>query len=260
MKVCLYSDLHLELQELTFAIPEADLYIFAGDISYASNVMEVIRKVIPKGEVLFTPGNHEFYRHECGMIHAKRHMAAQAQIHDIKTLIHPGDHHIIGDKVFIGGTLWTDLLWKPAALRYLSEAQISTCVAGFLNDYRLITTNDEGTLLTTSDVKLEFKKTIHGMRVNYLKYMDTHEIIVVTHMAPSDMSSLQMYKGTPSTAAYVSSLENWILERPKIKYWFHGHVHNCVDYEIGDCRVYANPFGYMNENAGNFNPKFLIEI
>jgi hypothetical protein len=39
-------------------------------------------------------------------------------------------------------------------------------------------------------------------------------------------------------------LSEFILDRPQIKLWTHGHVHNVNDYMIGDTRVVSNPRGY----------------
>lgn len=44
--------------------------------------------------------------------------------------------------------------------------------------------------------------------------------------------------------AYASKLEEFILDRPQIKLWTHGHTHNEWDYMIGDTRIFCNPRGY----------------
>jgi hypothetical protein len=44
--------------------------------------------------------------------------------------------------------------------------------------------------------------------------------------------------------AYSSDLDQFILDRPQIKLWTHGHTHHEFDYMIGSCRVMCNPRGY----------------
>lgn len=54
--------------------------------------------------------------------------------------------------------------------------------------------------------------------------------------------------------------------------WLHGHVHDSVDYNVGRCRVVANPAGYVlnyfDASADTklgfenqlFNPRMVIEV
>ena len=62
-----------------------------------------------------------------------------------------------------------------------------------------------------------------------------------------------------TTAAYVSNLESFITEH-KPEYWFHGHLHNSSDYEVGGCRVICNPKGYPDEENSGFDPAKCVEI
>jgi hypothetical protein len=53
-------------------------------------------------------------------------------------------------------------------------------------------------------------------------------------------------------------LIDFILERPQIKLWTHGHTHEEFDYMIGSTRVVCNPRGYADyeEIADNFKLKY----
>jgi hypothetical protein len=44
---------------------------------------------------------------------------------------------------------------------------------------------------------------------------------------------------------YSSDLTDFILDRPQIKAWTHGHTHELFDYNIGSTRVICNPRGYV---------------
>lgn len=87
------------------------------------------------------------------------------------------------------------------------------------------------------------------------------EIVVVTHHAPSIKSIPEIYLTDKSTPAFASNLEPFILDRPNIKLWCHGHIHTTCDYQIGNCRVICNPRGYiqLGEKTGS-KDDLLVEI
>jgi len=48
------------------------------------------------------------------------------------------------------------------------------------------------------------------------------------------------------------------MDRPQIKLWTHGHMHNASDYMIGETRVVCNPRGYVGyESTNQFQLKYL---
>ena len=61
---------------------------------------------------------------------------------------------------------------------------------------------------------------------------------------------------------YSSNLEEFILDRPQIKVWTHGHTHDTFDYMIGSTRVMCNPRGYngYEERAKEFDPTIGFDI
>jgi hypothetical protein len=86
--------------------------------------------------------------------------------------------------------------------------------------------------------------------------------VVVTHHAPTTLSIAEWFKhDTLMNGAFASDLTDFILDRPQIKLWTHGHMHNVSDYMIGDTRVVCNPRGYVGYEEGpkNFEIK-VVEI
>jgi hypothetical protein len=82
----------------------------------------------------------------------------------------------------------------------------------------------------------------------------------VGHHAPSKGSEHLKYKhDTLMNGAYNSVLDDFIMERPQIKLWTHGHTHEDFDYMIGSTRVVCNPRGYINheERAETFKLKYI---
>ena len=59
--------------------------------------------------------------------------------------------------------------------------------------------------------------------------------------------------------AFVSNLDEFIMDHPQIKLWTHGHVHNVFDYTIGETRVVCNPRGYPGENT-EWDANLMVEV
>ena len=88
--------------------------------------------------------------------------------------------------------------------------------------------------------------------------------VVVTHHTPSFQSMHPMYANDGlMNGGYHSELSEYILDRPQIKLWTHGHTHNSFDYTIGDTRVVCNPRGYESnswkEQTG-WDPEKVVEV
>jgi hypothetical protein len=84
--------------------------------------------------------------------------------------------------------------------------------------------------------------------------------VVVGHHAPSKLSTKPEYEDDVLVnGAYSSDLSEFILDRPEIKLWTHGHTHHEFDYMIGDTRIVCNPRGYINyeDQANVFKLKYV---
>jgi hypothetical protein len=81
-------------------------------------------------------------------------------------------------------------------------------------------------------------------------------------MAPSFLSVNEKYKNdSVNNGAYASDLNDMILDNENIKVWIHGHMHDPVDYMIGNTRVISNPRGYLPYEGNNgFIPNFSVEV
>lgn len=83
--------------------------------------------------------------------------------------------------------------------------------------------------------------------------------IIMSHHAPSYASVNKKYIGDAFNASFATELSNDILDLPKKpKLWIHGHMHDPVDYMIGETRVVSNPRGYRGEsNYADYKPLIL---
>ena len=84
--------------------------------------------------------------------------------------------------------------------------------------------------------------------------------VVVGHHTPSPFSIHPKYAhDTLMNGGYTSDLIEFILDRPQIKLWTHGHTHEQFDYMIGSTRVVCNPRGYAGYEgcADTFQLKYF---
>jgi Icc-related predicted phosphoesterase len=79
--------------------------------------------------------------------------------------------------------------------------------------------------------------------------------VLVTHMAPSAQSLEPAYRNATTNDAYYEELFDMLVDSD-IKIACHGHIHEPVDYMIGNCHVVSNPRGYYGHETQAYNYKF----
>jgi predicted phosphodiesterase len=291
MKIAVCSDLHLEFGEITLENPgDVDVLILSGDICVARDLMEHdplgivdfgkssryhtffqnCGKEFP--HVLYVAGNHEHY-----------HGDFKDTIPDLKSrLAYIDNLHILdreifelNDTVFVGGTLWTDMNKEdPLTLH---------AIRSMMNDFRCVeNSNHVVNYKSFDDVENPDKPTFrtraarfcpedavedHKKMLGYIKHIYTDmapwkQMVVVGHHTPSHQSCHPRYKKDDlMNGGYHSDLSEFILDRPGIKLWTHGHTHELFDYMIGTTRVVCNPRGYIGyeQLADDFKLK-VVEL
>lgn len=255
MKLWTISDLHLEFGQPFLHQPpaEADVLVCTGDLLTRGIVrsIEWLAANVPSSmPVVFTAGNHEYYG-----------ASVQESIRDARMLRdrYPNIHFLenenlaIGDVRFVGATLWTDFRLNGGD----PELAMTSAQSG-MNDYKKIKYS-----------KLPYTKfrPIHAYRKHQesrvflksaLAEASAGKTVVVTHHAPSPRSIPAEFEGNPLSACYASDMEDFIIDgQPSL--WVHGHVHQKIDYRIGNCRIVANPRGYPGEQTA-FDPQLVIEV
>ena len=86
------------------------------------------------------------------------------------------------------------------------------------------------------------------------------KFVVVGHHAPSKLSIKPKYANDHiMNGGYSSDLSEFIMDRPQIRLWTHGHTHDDFDYTVGETRVVCNPRGYVGyeASAADFELKFI---
>jgi len=267
MKIKVVSDLHLEFSDINITNNGCDVLILSGDIMVASKVLKpeseygirfrdfLKRCSFQFPHVVYVMGNHEFYssgrwydsidtmREACG-VHENIYMLER-------------DTKIIDDVLFVGGTLWTDMnKYDPLTMH---------AVRDMMMDYRAIVNDKKGYIPLKPADTVERHRMTRDYIMHILDENKDKKCVVVGHHTPSFQSCAPEYAhDTLMNGAYHSSLEEYILDRPQIKLWTHGHTHNCFDYMIGETRIVCNPRGYeqtygYSESTG-WNPDMIVEV
>jgi len=138
-----------------------------------------------------------------------------------------------------------------------------------MNDYRMIRSNAIPDLTSTDWIcylKVEETLGYHLKAVDFINKQCTlyndKSIVVLSHHAPHQKSTVRDFDNLQG--AYCSDLSDLILDNENISLWLHGHCHEEVTYDIGQCTIMSHPRGYPNQlysqlEYNNFKPK-LIEI
>lgn len=259
MKLKLISDIHIEFHT-KWELPdpgEGDVLVLAGDIISAKylktngdnkqKALEFFDRCSKNYKhIIYIEGNHSFYgcRYE-------------TTFNDVKSVLPDNFIHLendwvkIEDYVFLGAVCWTNFNNEdPFALLDAKN---------LMNDYNYIKYGPNYRKFFPEDVLKLHKETIKYFEL-VLDTMKDEKVVMVTHHTPTEKSVHPKYKGQLGNAYFNNHLDEWIMDRPQIKYWLCGHTHWAHNYTVGDnCKVYCNPFGYPKEDAG-YNPDFMLEL
>ena len=222
--------------------------------------------------VVYVMGNHEHYNYDFKF--TASYLKAQLE-HLPNLYLLDREVKVIDDVTFIGGTMWTDMNKRdPLTLFHMKD---------MMNDFRCVKNsnrqvyrkvplykrkeddsgyelNDKGYMIeigmkmkeeparfTPEDAADEFDKFVqYAQVVTAFLGEDPKKYVVCTHHSPSHQSCHPRYKHDQiMNGGYHSDLEQFIMDRPNIKLWTHGHTHEDFDYMVGNTRVVCNPRGYI---------------
>lgn len=271
MKISFVSDIHLECEYQT--LPGGEVLILAGDICEAKHLLKDFHSTRPDS---YTPGEfpyYDFFYTECAkydrvfyvMGNHEHYRGRFDQTYDILKGVLPSNVTLLENEaveycgmLFLGATMWTNCNQGDSlTLLHLKH---------MMNDYRVIQNHyvdknvyhkltPEHTFKTHVETMQYFRRVLSMNR--------DKPVFVITHHAPSYKSiSPQFVDDTLMNGGYASDISEDILDHENIKYWVHGHIHDPVDYEIGQCRVISNPKGYAgwDSNFGGFKPDLSIDV
>lgn len=270
MKIHLASDLHIDCayQEL----PGGDVLILAGDVCEARDFVKEFhstrlvdakpgtyrfydffyKECAKYDRVFYVLGNHEHYH---GRLDKTRQELESRFPKNIRIL--ENDYEEYGGVLFLGATLWTDCnKGDPITVHTIKYG---------MNDFRYIKNHYVNKNLYHK-LTPEYTVSVHRESKAYFKKILQEKAdmpaVVITHHGPTYESINQRYRSERTmNGAYTSDLSDLILDHENIRVWVHGHMHDPVDYQVGNTRVLSNPRGYQGyEDTSDFNPNFTFEV
>lgn len=254
MKLWIWSDLHLEMQNIAFPerAPEADAIVCAGDLCLANALGDQAQGLIERYglPMVFVPGNHEFYspgkfprtKPSDHLLMKQAAEASRSWRHRLYVL----DDDVVefGGVRFIGGTLWTDF-----RMDFVHEADLPRRMRSApsqLADFSRIRLGD-GELLTPQ-VMLGFHHLARGFIERQLAVPFAGKTVVVTHHLPHPDCTPAVYRGWETNHLFACGKEAFddiLHSKTAPALWVCGHTHHASDVSIGRTRIVCNPHGYL---------------
>ena len=265
LKIAILSDLHLDIRRrhllreghteektgarmlelqrsVSEAAVEADLVVLAGDICEGVTGIEWGAETFAGKPVMYVSGNHEFYRHEYWAL-LRRLREAGGRTANVRFL----ENDCVALELrgtslrILGCMLWTDYRLYGEALAGDSMAR----AASFLLDHQRIRWHGDG--LFQPDNALALHEASRAWLAEELAKPWHGVTMVITHHAPSGLSTAPQFRGDSLSPAFASDLSA-LMRASAPALWVHGHTHHNVDYRIGPTRVVAHQWGYPKEN------------
>jgi len=234
--------------------------------------------------VVYVAGNHEHYDGDFATTYTKlkANLAYLPNLHVLDR-----ECFTLDDVTFVGGTMWTDMNNRDPLTMFHIKSMMND-FRGVSNSNRVVTRkvplykkgedgqylkNEKGlyiqdgmkhsespAMFSPEDAVEEFEKFTQYL-ASVTAGLDK-KCVVVTHHTPSHQSVAPYYKADQlMNGGYHSNLDEFIMDKPNLKLWVHGHTHEDFDYLIGETRVVCNPRGYIKyeARAANFKLK-VVEV
>ena len=249
MKIRFISDIHAEFYSDPSWLPplpsadDCDVLVLGGDISSGGGTIDTVRRIgaaLPKTQILFIAGNHDFYGVEIG-----------DQIEKFRTAFENDDriHFLENDSLtmdgvrFLGASLWSgfDLLGRD-------QLKTAMKVAGErINDFRLIKdASSKSTGRFKPYAAVQRYKASRMLLADELKKGNPEKTIVITHFPPCREARHPGFPEDELTCYFTANCGALITQHQPAA-WIYGHNHWSADFHIGKTRLVSNQMGYPQE-------------
>jgi predicted phosphodiesterase len=301
MKIALASDVHLEFGDHNLTNDTGcDTLILGGDICVAKDLYKADPTGILENakserfvaffercaaaykDVVYIMGNHEHYNGDF-KFSLSRIRESLSHIENLHIL--DKECVTIDDVTFVGGTLWTDMNKEDEVTLH--------GISRMMNDFRIVQNSNRmvnfssQVYATKEDGSEDYTKVVgkkfhtraarfspedavedHKLMLEFIKATvdanSTQKFVVVGHHSPSKSSTKPRYENeTLMNGGYSSDLTDFILDRPQIKMWTHGHTHHAFDYMVGSTRIVCNPRGYVgyeSDDETGYDQNLILEV
>ena len=268
MRIHLLSDIHIDNRrpvkvkgqpkhkiKATYipSVTDADVVVLAGDIHTKGRGVAWAVESFPNSQVIYVPGNHEFWGENHDKMVAKmKAMADGTQVHVLDR-----EAIVISGVRFLVAVGWTDFRGTGNQPLAMIDAEM------IMKDHRKIRHGIRYMRWRPYDAQRQAMIARAWLEDRLAEPFDG-PTVVVTHHPMSMLSVRKTNRKTPHLdASYGNAWEHILLNAQDagvdLRYALHGHTHDAVDYEIGTTRVLSNPVGHAFENTG-YNPWLVIEI
>lgn len=267
MKIAYASDVHVEFGPIEiYNEKNADLLILAGDIIIADKLFDRGERHYLDGiefkvslndrfhgffqqvceefdDVIYILGNHEHYHGDFAytFLHIKEKFSYLKNLHILEK-----EKFVVNNITFLCGTMWTD---------FNNDEYVMGLIERRMNDFQIVKNsndNHEGrfeNIFSPKDAYNDHKEFMSFVNKE-LSNEANKKVVMVTHHCPSSICIPEKYAGqTVMNPGYVSNLEDFILDNPKIKTWVCGHSHRTLEATIGPTEVLMNCRGYIGREA-----------
>ena len=222
--------------------------ILAGDTGVGLKGLSWAQEHFCGRTVIYIGGNHEYYGQAIPRHTEKLRDAAKT----LGIYFLENESVVLDDIAYLGCMLWTDFALHGNVWLAASEAE------RLMNDYRRVRLSPEYRKLRAHDTARLHRRSLQWLRKEIPRHAG-RKIVVVTHHAPSLQSVPDRFRNDPVSAAYASSLDDFVASSG-VHTWIHGHVHDSADYTIGSTRVLCNPRGYPEEINERFQAGVVVEV
>jgi Icc-related predicted phosphoesterase len=279
MKVAYASDVHVEFGPIEiYNTKKADVLILAGDIIVADKLFDKGERHYLDGrefkvsmndryhgffeqvceefkDVIYILGNHEHYNGDFPetLPHIKEKLSYLKNLHILEK-----EKFVLEDVIFLCGTMWTDF--------NNGDSDTMDQIRRRMNDFQLVKNTSkvlqDGYLTPYFSPQDAYKEHLAFLEFSKeeLANEDNRKVVMVTHHCPSSICIPKKYAGqTVMNPGYVSKLDDFILDNPKIKAWVCGHSHRTLDRMIGSTEILMNCRGYdgYEPMADDFELKYF---
>lgn len=245
------SDLHIRPWDELGYLDDADIYIVCGDVDSGTYGCSFIDWRFTNKEVVYIPGNHEFYGEEYFSL---GNSLKNYKWENIKAggCFNNQVYYNKKRKIrFICSLLWSDCSSLPLLFNNKDPFDILKLEKS-INDFRQIKYGEE-----IFSVKIMTQLHIEAKEFLLKEIMTPYEgkTVVVTHFPPSLRSLEEKHSRDPISAYFMNELPEEYFEG--VNYWICGHTHWRHEYKIGNCTVINNARGYKKEIPEPFQLKII---
>jgi len=268
MKIRPLSDLHLEFAPVV-DIPDTNhdidsVVVLAGDIGIQNTACSLIVDLSIKFKhVFYLMGTHEYLGGTIPLTIPTiwESITKISNDRDIPTPINVTITQcgsiIIDDIKIIGATLWTNSgKYNPFA--HLPEEDD--------RNYRTIVNSKGVKLAVPFEILHTFKHDIAFLNMEICKAeLLKIPVVIVTHYPPF-LKSIELSTKTITPIEWYEYVDytKQLIDHPTVELIIHGHIHESLDYMIGNTRIICNPKGYTSDpiiiENKSFDPTLTIEI